>query len=236
MQSLGDVIDKAHAQQNELFRRQKEQEAVKLNAIVSRTAEKAKASVTAADRYLAAVKAEMAGLKEDISSVALTSSSGAVAMPIAENEETQYKGIMQCATTGQWGNAMLKATNAGSLPLLMRFLETEVVKQNRSTIASAKVMTFPVFMSLAQQLSANLTESVGLIPQRIDWLNEVVVAFDSYLAQPSPVDKAAIINAQADFSNIVDQLETVDVKTAGIDRTTKRCLVLVKKALSAYGL
>lgn len=233
MQALLEAIDKGHAQQNELFRRQKEQDNAKYRNIVRAAQEKSTKASASVKEYLDRVRGEIADTKKDIAAVNNTD------IPAAAPEDTEdsiYAAAMQAAEQGRWRESLLKVTGPGRVPVVLRFLDADFVRSNRSSVCNADVVDFPVFLALVQQLTSDLVTNTGLIPTRVEWLYEFVIAFDHKISSPVGPDQAFIESHRIQFSNALDAINAVDALKGSVDRQTRRQVTVCKKVLGPLGM
>lgn len=233
-QAFCETIDRAHAQQGELFRRQKEQDTGKVKQIVTR-------SVNAAEASLAANRAYFARLQDSVKQLGVavrqplivprTTAVAAAAAP-ALSEDAIYAQAIKHAQSGRWKEALTVAVEAGKASLLLRFLETELIKTNRAQLTQESRVSIPVMVALLQQLSSDLRASLGAVPCRVEWMLELLTANDSLVdvATASPQDAQLIHASDIAFSNILDAVNVIDEKTE-VDTVTRRKLRVLKKAL-----
>ena len=238
IRALTEVIDKAHTQQNQLFARQKEQESAKMKSMVAKTQVKAKKTMSETLSYFEAMREEITSLRNEVAVVYQTASAPRAGPATSVRSDDQVLATaIELAQTGQWSRSLNEILSVSSPQLLINYLETKIVKENRSNIVSSKIMTLPIFISLMQQLTDNMIEMPGAIPIRIEWVYELTIGYD-YLADPDDVDKTAIEQNRVTFDNILDSIEALCTgeHKQNVDRTSRRQLTLVRKALAPYSL
>uniref|UniRef100_A0A7S1LXK9 Uncharacterized protein n=1 Tax=Neobodo designis TaxID=312471 RepID=A0A7S1LXK9_NEODS len=234
MQGIAEAVDKAQAAQNELFRRQKEQDAAKYKPMVRAVQDKATRQANATNSYLQELKAELAALKSDIGAAGALPSAPAGA---TESAEQVFEAAVEMANVGRWGDALVKVTSVGQPALLMRFLETDFIAANKDSITPEVAKSVPLFVACAQQLTANLVDNVGMIPFKAGWLTDFAVAFDELAHEAKDAKITAELRAsQVHIANVIDNVDAATQEKKSLDRSTRRNLTVARRALQSYSL
>jgi hypothetical protein len=234
MQALGEALDKAQAQQNELFRRQKEQDNAKYRNIIKSVQDKVLKTQQQAAQYLKELQGELSGLKGDLGS--LGSAGPAAPHDAVESDEAVHQKALLLAEQGQWQQSLLKATGAGKTSVLLRFLETDFIKANRESLAEAMALSAPLFLTLLQQLSSELESNVGLIPVRTGWLHTFTLAFDEAAERRDSKLIEQLRASSVHIANVQDSIAAAEAHKTALDRTTQRQLKVVRKALEPFSM